>query len=122
MKILLIDDDHDFNDAVYQHLTRKGIEVHTAHDGIQGLRKFKSEKPDLVITDIIMPEQDGLGFLSSIRDSECKLPCKIIAISGGGRIAGKTYLQIAKSLGVDATLSKPFSFKELYSIIEELTA
>ncbi len=120
MKVLLIDDDQDFNDAIYQHLIRKGFDVHTAFDGIQGLRKFQLVKPDIVITDIIMPDQDGLGFLTAIRDSDNNLPCKVIAISGGGRVAGKTYLEIAKSFGVNATLSKPFSFKELYDVLIQL--
>lgn len=120
MRVLLIDDDIDFSDAIYQHLCRKGFEVHTAYDGVQGLLKYKSLKPELVITDIVMPDQDRLGFLISIRNSNNTFPCKVIAISGGGRIAGKTYLDIAKSFGVDATLNKPFSFKELYDVLTQM--
>lgn len=120
MKVLLIDDDLDFNDAIYQHLLRKGLDVHTAYDGIQGLTMFNRLKPDLVITDIIMPNEDGLWFLTSIKDENHNLPCKVIAISGGGRISGETYLDIARSFGADFILSKPFSFTQLYNLIEEV--
>lgn len=120
MKVLLIDDDQDFNDALYQHLILKGFDVEVAYDGAQGLRKYQRIKPDLVITDIIMPEQDGIEFMTSIQDHNHKAPCKVIAISGGGRINGEAYLDMAKTFGADATLSKPFSFVKLYDVITQL--
>ena len=120
MKVLLIDDDRDFSDAIYQHLSRKGFDVEVAYDGVKGLEKFNATTPDLVITDIVMPEQDGLGFLMAIRDDSFHFPCKVIAISGGGRIAGKAYLELADTFGVDASLTKPIAFKDLYEIFGQI--
>ena len=123
-KILLIEDDQDLNEALRKHLEYNGYAVTTAFDGREGVEKLKQYTPDLVITDIVMPTLDGLGFMMSITndfffDTE-SLPFKILAISGGGRLVGKEYLFCARSMGVDAVLEKPFSFTELSIQIQQL--
>ena len=118
-KILLVDDDRDFNDTVKEILADAGYDVVTAFDGEMAKRVFRSEQPDLVITDIIMPEEDGLGFMMSITGDDREFPCKIIAMSGGGRIKGFDYLETARVLGVDDTLEKPFGMNDLLECIGE---
>lgn len=119
-KILLIDDDEGFHNAIKRNLIELGYEVSSAYNGKEGLKLFLDDPPDLVITDIIMPEQDGIGLLADLKKMDLKFPCKIIAISGGGRVVGKDYLDLAENLGAHAVLEKPFSFSELELIIERL--
>jgi len=118
--ILVIDDDEDLNSALKEVLELKGYEVFCAFNGRQGMELLKEIEPDLVITDIVMPELDGLGFLGSVVNREMKYPCKVIVISGGGRIASKNYLACAESFGVDDILEKPFTFAKLNEKIEAL--
>lgn len=118
--ILVIDDDEDLNEALKDVLELKGYKVFCAFNGLQGLKLLNETQPDLVITDIVMPELDGLGFLGSAVDTPLNYPCKIIAISGGGRITSQNYLACADAFGVDAVLEKPFTFAKLHAQIEAL--
>ncbi|PJF41905.1 MAG: DNA-binding response regulator [Phototrophicales bacterium] len=68
MKVLIIDDEEPIRDSVYQILTREGFNVFTASNGIEGLRTFHNERPDIVIIDIVMPEMDGLTVCQRIRE------------------------------------------------------
>ena len=72
----------------------------------------------MVITDIFMPEQDGIGFLTDLMGDGAKLPCPVIAVSGRER--GSQYLNIAKQLGVDEVFSKPFNLPEINQMIIKL--
>jgi len=119
MKILVIDDDKQVNKLVYSMLSNEKNEVLQAFDGVQGLEILK-ESPDidLIITDIIMPEKEGIEIIRDVKKNHPKL--KIIAISGGGRIGAHSYLNLAKSLGADQILEKPFSKKELISLIDSI--
>jgi len=119
-KILVIDDDVSFNDSLKQYLEYVGHNVVCAFDGKQGLSLLVQVKPDLVITDIVMPSADGLEFIMGVRDSNTALPCRIIAMSGGGRIGGANYLEMATALGVDDALEKPFGMEALDKSIETL--
>jgi len=119
-RILVVDDDVSFNETLKQYLEYVGHEVICAFDGGQGLRLFEQETPDLVITDIVMPDVDGMEFLFKAMDDILHIPCKIIAISGGGRIGGKEYLATAKVLGADDILEKPFRRADLLKRIENL--
>lgn len=124
IKVLLVDDDMEYNNSLKQCLEYAGYQVVTAFDGKQGCDLFYEETPDVLLTDIIMPEQDGYELilkLGSLSDtSEVVFPCKVIAMSGGGRITGENYLNNAEALGVDAVIKKPFSFGELDRTIKEL--
>ena len=89
-----------------------------AENGREALIHFKPGVTDLVITDLIMPEEDGLKVLMKIR--EMKPGIKVIAISGGGKAGPGSYLNLAKALGADVIFSKPFSINDLTSKIEDL--
>jgi len=121
-KILVIDDDVSFNDSLKQYLEYVGHNVVCAFDGKQGLSLLVQVKPDLVITDIVMPSVDGLQFIMGVKDSITIFPCRIIAMSGGGRIGGANYLEMATALGVDDALEKPFGMAALEKSIETLLA
>jgi len=121
-KILVIDDDVPFNESLKQYLEYVGHSVVCAFDGKQGLSLLVQVKPDLVITDIVMPSVDGLEFIMGVRDRITIFPCRVIAMSGGGRIGGANYLEMATALGVDDALEKPFGMEALEKSIETLLA
>jgi len=114
-KILVIDDDSLVRDTLVRILERKGYQVLVASDGLRGLRMFRSEQPDLVITDIIMPEKEGL---ETIREIRCECPdAKIIAISGGARIGNMDFLDVAGKLGASEIIPKPFDPADLVTVV-----
>src|SRR5215469_8484641 len=119
-KILVIDDDILVRDTIVRILERKGYQVFVASDGARGVRIFRSEQPDLVITDIIMPEKEGLETIREIR-GECS-DAKIIAISGGARIGNMDFLEMAGKLGAAEIIPKPFDPAELISIVSRCLA
>ena len=110
MKILVIDDDHMVRYALSRILQRSGYDVVTASDGKRGMMLVREELPDIVITDIIMPEQEGIETIGLLRHQYPQM--KIIAISGGGRIRNIDFLEMARSLGADDVISKPFEADE----------
>jgi len=105
-KILLIDDDTEFSQAVGTVLRRAGYEVVHAADGRKGLVFYLKDGFDLVISDILMPDVDGVEVILAIRKLDAHLP--IIAMSGGGLAQPETYLKIARACGGNAFLIKPF--------------
>ena len=117
-EILLIDDDAGFREMLHEMLEREGLTVYSAADGAEGIKIFKKEKIDLVITDIIMPEKEGLETILELRKDAPQV--KIIAISGGGRSQPGDYLRTAKYFGAFKTLSKPFSKLEILEAIDEV--
>jgi len=97
-------------------LESAGHSVSSAEDGIQAPKMMASQKFDIVITDLLMPERDGLEFITETRK---KYPAvKIIAMSGGGHIARDSYLRIAKNFGAHFLLEKPFSQSGVLGAIE----
>jgi CheY-like chemotaxis protein len=117
-RILLIDDDDPFRTMLSQTLEHFGHAVVQACNGEEGLRLLAQAHPDLVITDIVMPEKEGVEVLMELRES--LPPMKIIVISGGGRGKDADYLGIAKLLGASAVLAKPFSTDALLDTIEQV--
>jgi CheY-like chemotaxis protein len=114
-KILVIDDDSLVRDTIVRILERKDYQVIVASDGRRGLRMFHSEQPDLVITDIIMPEAEGI---ETIREIRREVPdAKIIAISGGSRIGNMDFLDVAGKLGASEVLPKPFDPVDLVNLV-----
>jgi YesN/AraC family two-component response regulator len=99
-------------------LAKNKYTVLEASDGKEAITKFKPSITDLIITDIIMPNVEGLKLIMKIR--EIKPEIKIIAISGGGKAGPGSYLNIAKALGADAIFSKPFSINDLLNKVKEL--
>jgi CheY-like chemotaxis protein len=116
--IMIIEDDKELREMLKTALLRKDYTVIEAENGKEALIHFKPGVTDLVITDLIMPDEDGLEVIMKIR--ELKHGIKVIAISGGGKAGPGGYLNLAKALGADAVFSKPFSINDLISKIEEM--
>jgi len=116
--ILIVEDENDLREMLKVSLIRRKFTVLEAENGKDAIIHFKPAVTDLVITDLIMPEEDGLKVIMKLR--EVKPSLKIIAISGGGKAGPASYLNLAKALGADAVYSKPFSVNEMIRKIEEL--
>jgi CheY-like chemotaxis protein len=112
-KILVIDDDVIVRETITQILEDLGHVVVIAEDGKAGVAAFRADRPDLVITDIIMPEQEGIQTITEIRGLAPE--AKIIAISGGGRIGNTDFLKIARHIGANDVIAKPFDPDDLAS-------
>ena len=117
-KILLVDDDDGFREALKDSLKDMGYFVFEASNGLQGLKMLENTTIDLLISDIVMPEEDGIGLLIKTKHLNPKL--KIIMISGGGKMVDDKYLHGSKLLGADGVLKKPFSGEQIHSLIEQL--
>lgn len=109
--VLLVDDDPVLLQLMSSAFAAAGFRVFTADDGRKGVRMAQTCAPDLVVTDIVMPELEGIGLIRAIRQSH-PAP-KVIAISGAGRGRGRDYLSWARHLGADEALAKPFRMSEL---------
>jgi CheY-like chemotaxis protein len=118
--ILIVEDEKELREMLKMSLLRHKYTVLEAVDGKDAITHFKPSITDLVITDLIMPDEDGLKVIMKLR--EIKPAIKIIAISGGGKAGPGSYLNLAKALGADAVYSKPFSINDLILRIEELLA
>ena len=99
-------------------LEREGYAVDQVENGMEGLRKVEKSSFDLVITDIIMPEKEGLETIMEIR--QLKPGSKIIAISGGGRSAAGSYLKTAEYFGAIKAFQKPFDKNEFLETIKNI--
>jgi DNA-binding response OmpR family regulator len=116
-KILVIDDDDRLRRMIGRALRRGGHEVAEAEDGVAGLRLFHADRPDIVVTDIVMPGKEGIETIADLRRESLSLP--ILAISGG-RAGSEAYLKFASQLGADATLAKPFRSEDLLHEVDKL--
>ena len=116
--VLIVEDDKELREILKVSLLRRNFTVLEAENGKAAISHFKPLITDLVVTDLIMPEEDGLKVVIKLR--ELKPSIKIIAISGGGKVGPGSYLNLAKALGADAIYSKPFSINELIAKIEQL--
>jgi CheY-like chemotaxis protein len=119
-RILLIDDDDALRTVLRLTLTHFGHTVIEARNGREGLARFAQSGAELVITDIVMPDVEGIAVLMALRKMEP--PVKIIAISGGGRVSATDYLRIATQLGAAKVLAKPFSHEVLIAAVNEVLA
>jgi len=116
--ILIVEDDVELREMLNVSLVRRNFSVFEASNGKEAILHFKPSITDVVVTDIIMPEEDGLKVIMKLR--ELKPSIKIIAISGGGKAGPGSYLNLAKALGANAIFSKPFPINDLITKIEEL--
>ncbi len=119
-RILVIDDDEQMRTLLAKAMEWAGFEVITADNGRKGQLLFEEQPADLVITDLIMPEQEGLETIRSLKRIHPRV--RIIAISGGGRIGPGAYLPAAMELGADLVFAKPFDIKEFVTSVQELLA
>jgi CheY-like chemotaxis protein len=115
-KILVIDDDSAVRSTIGRILQRKGYEVVFAENGLRGVAVFHEELPDLVITDMIMPGQDGVETIRAIL--RVRPDAKIIAASGGGRVGNTDFLGMAREVGACDTISKPADPGEIISRVQ----
>lgn len=116
--ILIIDDEPNILLMLKKLLERNGYETELAINGVEGIEMFKKSKHDLVITDIIMPEKEGLETIREMK--RIKSDLKIIAMSGGGKVSAESYLKIAKIFGASKLIAKPFTIKEMLLAVQEL--
>ena len=118
-KIVIIEDDQIIRESLKEILEMNSFQVLAIDSGIDLMKKITKFRPDVLITDIIMPDKDGIEII--IEAKKTLTDIKLIAISGGGRIDSESYLNTAKYLGADATLKKPFTHEQLISVIKSLT-
>ncbi len=118
LRILVVDDDVQIRDSLSQLLTLSGYEVTVASNGTIARLLFEREPFDLVITDILMPSENGLALILNLKDFDADV--KIIAISGGGKTNNRGFLEIAKTLGATQALQKPITGDTLLNTIQQV--
>jgi CheY-like chemotaxis protein len=116
--ILIIDDEPQIRSMLKLMLERDGYEVAEAPDGIEGIRTYRQNPADLIITDLIMPNKDGIGVIIDLKKEFPNV--KIIAMSGGGLNKPEGYLKGAKKLGAACTLTKPIDRGEMLRAIKDV--
>jgi DNA-binding response OmpR family regulator len=117
-RVLVIDDNEDLRELIRDSLEHEGFEVAAAADGERGLESQRGRPAHIVITDIFMPEREGMETLVALRK---EFPgAKIIVMSGGGSKQGVDYLSVALQLGAAKSFSKPFDLKALSAAVREL--
>lgn len=117
-KILVIDDDKDVRDLVCLLLESRGYEATAAPGGKQALESVRLSPPDLVITDVVMPDMDGFEVLLSLRSLAPEV--KTLVMSGGGRLSPEQYLKTARGLGAGGVLRKPFTRAEFLDTVRRV--
>ena len=118
--ILLIDDDEALRNVTAEILIQAGHEVDDAPDGRSGLELYRMRRSDVVITDIAMPDMDGLELIMTL-SRETPKPI-IIAVSGDSKMSESVFLPTARRLGVQATMGKPIRAEMLLQTVARLLA
>lgn len=118
-RLLIIDDDFHVRQTLCEVLKGFDYDVSLAANGWEGISMIDKVHPDVVITDILMPEQEGLETILKIRKEHDHV--KLIAMSGGAWTAKGNYLSMAKKLGADFIFTKPVDIKQLKNALQELT-
>ena len=116
-KVLVIEDDDQIRIILREVLEEEGYDVVEARDGREGVRSYLESSPDLVITDMVMPQKDGIQTIADLQGISPEV--KIIAISGGDRLGPEPYLAIAEGFGAAAVFTKPFSIRELLEAVKK---
>ena len=116
--ILIVEDSEDLRYIIKDILQQAGHTISEACDGTEVAKFLQEDNIDLVITDIIMPEQEGIQTILEIRRKNTDI--KIIGISGGGLGGAEHYLEMAREFGANATLQKPFQKAQLLELVNTL--
>jgi CheY-like chemotaxis protein len=116
-RVLIIDDDAQFRSYVVKLLGRRGFAVSEVDSGAKALELLKSASFDVIFTDILMPDMEGLEIIRHLNSNLGS--CKIVAMSGGGS-GPADYLRYAEKLGAAATLRKPFTPDEILEVLDRL--
>lgn len=119
-KVLVIEDDTLTRITLCKLFTKMNYEPVEACNGFGGIKLFRSHKPDVVITDLLMPDKEGLSTISEIRAISKSVP--IVAMTSGGSTHNMNFLGIARELGANHTLSKPFKPDEIFQLLQALEA
>lgn len=119
-RVLVMDDEEDLRRVLVRVLEGAGHEACQAANGADGLREVKAHPVDLVVTDLVMPEMDGLEFMREL--GRLRPGTRVIAISGGGVWDKASLLAVADMLGAVKTLSKPFELDEFRKLVDEVLA
>ena len=117
-RILIIDDEPQIRSMLTLMLAREGYEIVEASDGVAGIKIYRQNPADLIITDLIMPNKDGIGMIIDLKKEFPDV--KIIAMSGGGLNKPDGYLKGAKKLGAACTLTKPIDREEMLAAVREI--
>ena len=117
-RILIIDDEPQIRSMLTLMLERDGFEVVEAPDGVEGIKVYRQNPADLIITDLIMPNKDGIGMIIDLKKEFPDV--KIIAMSGGGLNKPDGYLKGAKKLGASCTLTKPIDREEMLRAVRDI--
>jgi CheY-like chemotaxis protein len=112
--VLVVDDDPGVRDVIRSMLESAGYTVLMAENGKEAIRLLKTERADLILTDLVMPEQEGIETIKTLRREYPEI--KVIAMSGA---FGGDYLRIASYLGAHATLAKPIQMEKLLALVRE---
>ncbi len=118
-RVLVIEDHADTLELIRTILTHAGHDVSMADDGEDGLRRYRRDRPDVVVVDLFMPRMDGLDVISSLR-SEVGPAAKIIAISAGWSVRAIDVLKEATARGADRVLRKPVDLDALTATVKDL--
>jgi len=116
--ILLVEDDVHVRDMLTQVLERASHKVLAAHDGEEATELLKTNKPSIMVTDIIMPKKSGITLISEVRNRHPDM--EIIAISGGGRLDPTGYLDLSESIGASISFEKPIDNNALLMAVDLL--
>jgi DNA-binding response OmpR family regulator len=119
-RILVVDDNADLRSTIKALLQADGFDVAVAGDGRAALELHQSRPADVVITDLFMPDKDGIETIVELRKLSPQL--KIVAMSGWTSTQGSDYLQVAREIGATVTLQKPFDPQELSRVVRQLAA
>lgn len=117
-RILIIDDEPQIRSMLKLMLEREGYEVVEAPDGVEGIKIYRQNPADLIITDLIMPNKDGIGMIIDLKKEFPDV--NIIAMSGGGLNKPDGYLKGAKKLGAACTLTKPIDREEMLRAVKDI--
>ncbi len=121
MRLLIADDDADTRHTMRLLLERAGHDVRLASDGARAIEMQRAQPADVLITDLFMPELDGLEAIERFRTEFPSV--KIVAMSGGGmQVRGRSYLLAAEAAGAEAVLRKPFEIGALLTVLDQLAA
>lgn len=116
--VLIAEDDDNIRYALSKLLRTAGYNVLEARNGKEATKLLRKSMPDVLVTDIVMPEQDGMGLLNEARALNPSIP--VLVMSGGGNAVGLDYLSLAQTMGANATLCKPFDNDEVLRVIANL--
>jgi len=117
-KILIIEDDTMTRMALCRILDKLNFQTFGACNGYMGLKLFKQMHPDVIITDILMPDKEGLSTIAEMIVADPK--AVIIAMSGGGATRNMGFLEIAKKIGAARTITKPFTPRQILELMDDI--